>query len=63
VNLPTVISIWILAAASVAQSIHIGWVFKQHLKLRQRVHHLEMEKEFPGYWEREHEQIEKDRWS
>jgi hypothetical protein len=58
-----VIAIWVLAAASVLTSIHIGWFFKQHLKLRQRVFHLEMDREFPGYWERNHEEIERDRWT
>jgi len=60
---PIIISIWVLAAGSVIASLHVRWVFKEHLKLRRRVHHLEMDREFPGYWEREQEQIDRDRWA
>lgn len=56
------LSIWLLVAGSVVTSLHLGWVFRRHLRLGRRVHHLEMDKDFPGYWQREHDEIERDRW-
>ena len=58
----THISIFVLAGASIVTSLHLGWTNRNHLRLGRRVHHLEMEREFPGYWDREHDAIERDRW-
>jgi hypothetical protein len=56
-------SIWVLAIGSLITSFHLAWTNRNHLKLRRRVHHLEMDREFPGYWDEHHDVIEEDRWS
>ena len=45
---PIVVSIWILSAGCVLQAIHVSWVFRRHLELQERVHRLEMERDFPN---------------
>lgn len=57
------VSIWMLVVASLITTAHLRWTNRNHLKLSRRVHHLEMDKDFPGHWGRDQQGIEKDRWA
>lgn len=59
----TSVSIWILVLALLITTAHLAWTDKNARRLSRRIHHLEMEQEFPGYWHREQARIEKDRWA
>lgn len=48
-SVAVLIAIWLLSAGLVVQTFHIHWCYKEHLKLRERVHQLEMQRDYPNY--------------
>ncbi len=61
-TLATAISIWLLTAGVIGNTLHIVWVFRRHLRLSHRVHHLEMERDFPGYTQSNQDEVQRDQW-
>jgi hypothetical protein len=49
----TAISIFLLSAGLVVTSLHLSWMNRNILRLSERIHHLEMERDYPGWIERE----------
>jgi len=43
------LSFLILIAGLVVNAYHCFWLGKEQRKLMERIHHLEMERDFPGY--------------